>query len=756
MDTAINGYARLGNQASVGPVPSRMTTTELTVQQLFTPVEAHGLTLPHRVVMAPMTRSRATPGTLAPNARNACYYAQRAGAALQISEATAISPEARGYSLTPGIWTDAQAAGWRAVTDAVHDAGGRFLIQLWHVGRMSHSSLHDGRPPVAPSAVRADASVWLVDEDGVGRTVPTSPPRALELHEIARIAGDYAAAARRAVDAGADGVELHGGNGYLIDQFLRRTANQRTDAYGGDRANRVRFLLDVVDAVAAEVGAERVGVRLAPHITERGMADDDIVPTILLAARELADRGIGHLHIAEADWDDAPVIPEAFREDLRAAFTGPIIVAGNYSAARAERVLAAGHADLVAFGRAFVANPDLPHRLRHGLPLAEPRPGLFFGGGAEGYTDYPAAGQVHDVLQVREPAEGGEATKPAMRDRPIGRTGLSVPPLALGTGTFGGRGDLFAHWGSTDVDEARRLIDICLDAGANLFDSADVYSDGAAEEILGEALKGRRDRALISTKVGLPTSDRPGDAGVSAGRLRASVDSALSRLQTDRIDLLQVHGHDAATPAEELLGTLGELVAAGKVLHVGVSNYPAWRLMQLLDLAESEGLPRVVAHQAYYSLVGRDYEWDLMPLAADQHVGAIVWSPLGWGRLTGKVRRGQPLPDGRLPGTESAAPAVDTARLYDVVDVLDEIAGETGWSVPQLAIGWLLHRPTVASVLIGARTEAQLVENLRATEVCLDADQMARLDAASATEASYPASVYRRLPAFTQLDPPLR
>ena len=340
--------------------------------------------------------------------------------------------------------------------------------------------------------------------------------------------------------------------------------------------------------------------------------------------------------------------------------------------------------------------------------------------------------------------------------RQLGSSGLRVPVLGFGTGTFGGSGPLFSAWGTSDVVEARRLIDICLEAGVNLFDTADVYSDGASERVLGEAVKGRRDQVLISTKTGLPTGDGPGDWGVSRGRLIASVEAALKRLGTDHIDLLQLHAFDASTPAEELLATLDMLVTSGKVRYTGVSNYPGWALMKAQGLAERDARPRFVAHQVYYSLIGRAYEADLMPLAADQGVGALVWSPLGWGRLTGKVRRDAPIPAGsRLHQTAQFAPPVEDEHLYRVVDALDALAAETGKTVPQIAINWLLQRPTVSSVIIGARNEEQLRQNLGAVGWSLTPAQIATLDAASEVLPPYPHTPYRQQAGFARLNPPL-
>jgi len=326
-----------------------------------------------------------------------------------------------------------------------------------------------------------------------------------------------------------------------------------------------------------------------------------------------------------------------------------------------------------------------------------------------------------------------------MEHRFLGRSGFKVPVLGFGAGTFGGQGPLFSAWGNTDTAGARRIVDICLDAGVNLFDTADVYSNGASESILGAALKGRREQAIISTKLALRSGDRPNDVGTSRHHLIEATDAALKRLGTDHIDILQLHAFDAMTPIEQVLATLDDLVRAGKLRYIGVSNFSGWQLMKSLALSDRLGLQRYVANQTYYSLIGRDYEWELMPLGLDQGVGAIVWSPLGWGRLTGKIRRGQPLPAGsRLHDTAGFAPPTDHERLYRVVDALDEVAAQTGKTAPQIAINWLLQRPTVASVLIGARDEAQLKQNLGAIGWSLSREQIAHLDAASAVTPPYP------------------
>ncbi len=330
---------------------------------------------------------------------------------------------------------------------------------------------------------------------------------------------------------------------------------------------------------------------------------------------------------------------------------------------------------------------------------------------------------------------------PPMDYRPLGRSGFKVPVLSLGTGTFGGEGPLFSAWGSSDVTEATRLIDIALDAGVTMFDSADVYSGGAAEEILGAALKGRRDRVLISTKGTFRFGPTPNDIGSSRHHLTRAIEGSLRRLGTDYIDLYQLHGFDATTPVEETLQTLNDFVRAGKIRYLGVSNFSGWHLMKSLAVSEKYGLARYVAHQAYYSLVGRDYESELMPLALDQGVGAMVWSPLGWGRLTGKLRRGAPKPAvSRLNSSVAVdkGPPVSDEYLFRVVDALDVVAQETGKTLPQVALNWVLHRPTVASVIIGARNEEQLRQNLGAAGWTLTPEQRARLETASATTRAYP------------------
>jgi aryl-alcohol dehydrogenase-like predicted oxidoreductase len=338
-----------------------------------------------------------------------------------------------------------------------------------------------------------------------------------------------------------------------------------------------------------------------------------------------------------------------------------------------------------------------------------------------------------------------------MEYRRLGNSGLKVPVLSFGTGTFGGTTELFKMWGETDVKEATRLVDMCLEAGVNLFDTADIYSNGVSEEILGKTIKGRRDKVLISTKATYRLGTDPNEVGSSRFHLINACEASLKRLGTDHIDIYFMHGFDAMTPIEETLSALDNLVNSGKVRYIGCSNFSGWHVMKSLAVSEKYGRARYVTYQGYYSLIGRDYEWELMPLSLDQGLGLMVWSPLGWGRLTGKIRRGQPLPQGRIKnGAGAIGPQVSDEYLYKVVDALDEVARETGKSVSQVALNWLLQRPSVANVVMGARNEAQLWENLGAVGWSLTPAQVARLDAISAMPPSYP---YWHQLSFKERDP---
>ena len=326
-----------------------------------------------------------------------------------------------------------------------------------------------------------------------------------------------------------------------------------------------------------------------------------------------------------------------------------------------------------------------------------------------------------------------------MEFRQLGHSGLKVPVLSFGTGTFGGKGELFNAWGTSDVAEATRLVDVCLEAGVNFFDTANVYSQGASEEILGKAIAGRRNSILISTKATFKMGEGPNDLGSSRHHLVQACEASLRRLGTDYIDVYHMHGFDQLTPVEETLRTLDTLVQSGKVRYIACSNFSGWHLMKSLSVAERYGWSRYVSHQVYYSLIGREYEWELMPLAIDQRVAAMVWSPLGWGRLTGKIRRNQPLPKvSRLHKSAEYGPQVEDEYLYKVVDALDAVAKETGKTVPQVALNWLLQRPTVANVVMGARNEEQLKQNLGAVGWNLTREQVKRLDVASERQAIYP------------------
>lgn len=338
-----------------------------------------------------------------------------------------------------------------------------------------------------------------------------------------------------------------------------------------------------------------------------------------------------------------------------------------------------------------------------------------------------------------------------MEHRRLGASGLRVPALSFGTATFGGAGDFFSAWGSTDTRGASRLIDICLDHGITMFDSADGYSSGLAETILGEATRGKRNRLLISTKATFPVGEGANDYGSSRIHLIDAVEKALKRLGTDHIDLFQLHGPDYNTPVEETLATLDQLVREGKIRYVGASNFSGWHLMKSLNVANRYGYPRHVGHQVYYSLLNRDYEWELMPLGVDQGIGALVWSPLGWGKLTGRIRRGQPpRPGTRAHDIAGTGPHYEEEHLFRIVDVLDQIAQERGKTVPQVALNWLLRRPTVATVIVGARNEQQLQDNVGAIGWELTADEVARLDTVSDLPPAYPVWHQRGFPMLNE------
>ncbi|HIQ35640.1 MULTISPECIES: aldo/keto reductase [Acinetobacter] len=321
----------------------------------------------------------------------------------------------------------------------------------------------------------------------------------------------------------------------------------------------------------------------------------------------------------------------------------------------------------------------------------------------------------------------------------LGNSGLQVSELGFGAGTLGGKGQIFSAWGQANQAEANQMIQLCLDAGINYFDTADVYSDGESERMLGKALAKERHKNIISTKVGIRSSDHLNDVGFSRNYLKYAVEQSLNRLGTDYIDVLQLHQFDSFTSLHQLMKTLDELVRSGKVRYIGVSNFSGWQLMKAQAIADQYGYEKFVVNQVYYSLIGRDYEWELMPLNDDQQISAVVWSPLGWGRLTGKFDRENPIPcESRLHDTAQFAPPVNEEHLYRVIDVLKAIAEETGYSIPQIALNWLLQRPTVSSVLIGARNEAQLLDNLKAKEIQLSVDQIQRLDQFSEVYPPYP------------------
>jgi N-ethylmaleimide reductase len=367
-------------------------------QALLTPTTLGRHVLKNRIVLPPLTRQRAAQPGDVPTDLMALYYRQRASAGFMVSEGAQIEPRGQGYAWTPGIYSQEQIAGWRKVTDAVHAEGGIIFAQLWHVGRVSHTALQpDGQAPLAPSAIQArKVKAFIATPDGAGTLVEPSMPRAASRDDIRQLVALYAQAAQNALDAGFDGVEIHAANGYLVNQFISAHANQRTDEYGGSLQNRLRFLREIVQAVAAVVGPERMGVRFTPLFTGTdqdrvyiGLVEDDPHATYIEAIKILEQAGVGYLSIAEADWDNAPDLPEAFRRDVRSTFSGHILYAGRYTAERGARLIEAGLADLIAFGRPFIANPDLPARIANGWPLNALAAATLYGGGAQGLTDYP-------------------------------------------------------------------------------------------------------------------------------------------------------------------------------------------------------------------------------------------------------------------------------------------------------------------------------------------------------------------------------
>ncbi len=370
----------------------------MTQSELFKTTQLGPYTLKNRIVLPPLTRSRSSqPGNIA-NDLMATYYRQRSGAGFMVTEGTQIEPRGQGYAWTPGIHSPEQIQGWRKVTDAVHAEGGVIFAQLWHVGRVSHTSLQPGgEAPVAPSAIRADnVKVFIETGPRTGTLADPSTPRALSTKEVKELVELYAQAARNALDAGFDGVELHCANGYLVNQFISAHTNQRDDEYGGSLQNRLRFLREITLAVAGVVGKERVGVRFAPLFATTdedrvylGLVEEDPHQTYIEAVKILEEVGIAYLSLAEADWENAPELPETFREAVRKTFSGKIIYAGKYTAERGNRVIKAGWGDLIAFGRPFIANPDLPARIANNWPLNPVDPSSMYGGTDKGYTDYP-------------------------------------------------------------------------------------------------------------------------------------------------------------------------------------------------------------------------------------------------------------------------------------------------------------------------------------------------------------------------------
>ncbi|GAB2685594.1 aldo/keto reductase [Mucilaginibacter koreensis] len=340
-----------------------------------------------------------------------------------------------------------------------------------------------------------------------------------------------------------------------------------------------------------------------------------------------------------------------------------------------------------------------------------------------------------------------------MEYRQLGASGMRIPVLSFGTATFGGGNQFFKAWGDTQLDEAKQLVRLCLDAGVNLFDTADTYSRGLSEEILGKALQGLRNEVLISTKATFTAGDGENDYGSSRYHLIKACDDSLRRLGTDHIDIYHMHGFDATTPVEETLRALDDLITTGKVRYIACSNFSGWHLMKSLSVSERYGWSKYVGHQAYYSLLNREFEWELMPLGLKEGIGTIVWSPLSSGQLSGKFRRGQPIPESsRISQGGSHGPATNFEHLYNIVDALDEVAAETGKTVAQVALNWLLQRPTVVNLVIGARNEEQLKQNLAATGWNLTTDQVNKLDKASELPPIYPYWHQRQNP---RLVPPL-
>ncbi len=366
----------------------------MSLDHLLSPTQLGNLNLPNRLVMAPLTRQRSLPGNV-PGELNAHYYAQRANAGLIISEASQVCPQGQGYAWTPGIHSAEQVAGWQQVTQAVHEAGGRIFLQLWHVGRISHPLLQPGgADPVAPSAIQANAECYVVEADGSHHKAATAKPRALELHELPGIVASYAQGTANAIQAGFDGVEVHAANGYLLDQFLCSNSNQRSDAYGGSVENRARLVLQVVDAVVATVGDSRkVGIRISPMGTFGDVHDANPVETFSYLIEQLNSRQLGYLHVNRPDWLGGTFEGyDALLRKLRQLYQGTLIIAGGQTAESGEQAIAEGLADLVAYGRPYIANPDLAARFRAGAELNPLNPATLYGGGAEGYTDYPALG----------------------------------------------------------------------------------------------------------------------------------------------------------------------------------------------------------------------------------------------------------------------------------------------------------------------------------------------------------------------------